>query len=168
MMKKSWRARHSNLNSFPGTIIIWKNQHILRSHLKLKCCENRPVNEIFSGSTLKWNVERIPPQIEIFSGSTLNWNVSPAHCCLRWVSKMCRSQSGSTSKDSTMSSNSANNVSLNRINIGLSLTRPSQFADKLKLFVPSTIGAFGPESPRNPTPNLCIQRPKTIYGVSKV
>lgn len=38
----------------------------------------------------------------------------------------------------------------------------------LKLFVPSTIGAFGPESPRNPTPNLCIQRPKTIYGVSKV
>jgi len=39
---------------------------------------------------------------------------------------------------------------------------------KLKIFVPSTIGAFGPESPRNPTPNLCIQRPKTIYGVSKV
>jgi len=39
---------------------------------------------------------------------------------------------------------------------------------KLKLFVPSTIGAFGPESPRNPTPNICIQRPKTIYGVSKV
>ena len=38
----------------------------------------------------------------------------------------------------------------------------------LKLFIPSTIGAFGPESPRNPTPNLCIQRPKTIYGVSKV
>jgi len=39
---------------------------------------------------------------------------------------------------------------------------------KLKLFVPSSISAFGPESPRNPTPNLCIQRPKTIYGVSKV
>ena len=39
---------------------------------------------------------------------------------------------------------------------------------KLKIFVPSTIGAFGPESPRNPTPNLTIQRPKTIYGVSKV
>ncbi len=38
----------------------------------------------------------------------------------------------------------------------------------LKIFVPSTIGAFGPESPRNPTPNLTIQRPKTIYGVSKV
>ncbi|KAJ9593243.1 hypothetical protein L9F63_015189, partial [Diploptera punctata] len=39
---------------------------------------------------------------------------------------------------------------------------------KLKLFIPSTIGAFGPESPRNPTPNVTIQRPKTIYGVSKV
>ena len=39
---------------------------------------------------------------------------------------------------------------------------------KLKVFIPSTIGAFGPESPRNPTPDLCIQRPKTIYGVSKV
>lgn len=39
---------------------------------------------------------------------------------------------------------------------------------RLKLFVPSTIGAFGPDSPRNPTPDLCVQRPRTIYGVSKV
>lgn len=39
---------------------------------------------------------------------------------------------------------------------------------KLKVFIPSTIGAFGPESPRNPTPDFTIQRPKTIYGVSKV
>lgn len=39
---------------------------------------------------------------------------------------------------------------------------------KLKIFVPSTIGAFGPDSPRNPTPNVTIQRPRTIYGVSKV
>lgn len=39
---------------------------------------------------------------------------------------------------------------------------------RLKLFVPSTIGAFGPDSPRNPTPDMCIQRPRTIYGVSKV
>ena len=29
-------------------------------------------------------------------------------------------------------------------------------------------GAFGPDSPRNPTPDFCIQRPRTIYGVSKV
>ncbi|KAH9524173.1 hypothetical protein Btru_053731 [Bulinus truncatus] len=39
---------------------------------------------------------------------------------------------------------------------------------KLKLFIPSTIGAFGPDSPRNPTPDMTIQRPRTIYGVSKV
>lgn len=39
---------------------------------------------------------------------------------------------------------------------------------RLKLFVPSTIGAFGPDSPRNPTPDITIQRPRTIYGVSKV
>ena len=39
---------------------------------------------------------------------------------------------------------------------------------KLRVFVPSTIGAFGPDSPKNPTPNLTIQRPRTIYGVSKV
>ncbi|XP_071541685.1 L-threonine 3-dehydrogenase, mitochondrial [Panulirus ornatus] len=38
----------------------------------------------------------------------------------------------------------------------------------LRVFVPSTIGAFGPDAPRNPTPNLTIQRPRTIYGVSKV
>ncbi|XP_063838935.1 L-threonine 3-dehydrogenase, mitochondrial [Ostrinia nubilalis] len=38
----------------------------------------------------------------------------------------------------------------------------------LRVFVPSTIGAFGPDSPRNPTPNITIQRPRTIYGVSKV
>lgn len=57
---------------------------------------------------------------------------------------------------------------------------------KCRLFIPSTIGslfflcykydghclffqgAFGPDSPRNPTPDFCIQRPRTIYGVSKV
>lgn len=38
----------------------------------------------------------------------------------------------------------------------------------LRLFIPSTIGAFGPDSPRDLTPDVCIQRPKTIYGVSKV
>jgi len=38
----------------------------------------------------------------------------------------------------------------------------------LRVFVPSTIGAFGPDSPRELTPNVTIQRPRTIYGVSKV
>lgn len=38
----------------------------------------------------------------------------------------------------------------------------------LRLFCPSTIGAFGPTTPRNPCPDVTIQRPRTIYGVSKV
>ena len=36
------------------------------------------------------------------------------------------------------------------------------------LFTPSSIGAFGPETPKNGTPQDTIQRPKTIYGVTKV
>ncbi|KAI0982973.1 hypothetical protein GJ496_006087 [Pomphorhynchus laevis] len=39
---------------------------------------------------------------------------------------------------------------------------------KCRLFIPSTIGAFGPDSPLDFTPNTCIQRPNTIYGVTKV
>ena len=38
----------------------------------------------------------------------------------------------------------------------------------LRLFCPSTIGAFGPETPKDPTPDVTLQRPTTIYGVSKV
>lgn len=41
-------------------------------------------------------------------------------------------------------------------------------AHKLKLFIPSTIGAFGPTTQRDGTPDLTIQRPRTIYGVTKV
>jgi nucleoside-diphosphate-sugar epimerase len=36
------------------------------------------------------------------------------------------------------------------------------------LFHPSSIGAFGPTTPRQNTPQLTIQRPTTLYGVSKV
>jgi len=39
---------------------------------------------------------------------------------------------------------------------------------KAAVFTPSSIGAFGPETPRNQTPQDTIQRPKTIYGVTKV
>uniref|UniRef100_A0A2I3GDG3 NAD-dependent epimerase/dehydratase domain-containing protein n=1 Tax=Nomascus leucogenys TaxID=61853 RepID=A0A2I3GDG3_NOMLE len=62
------------------------------------------------------------------------------------------------------------NVSLARaVNItGLHNILDVAAEHNLRLFVPSTIGAFGPTSPRNPTPDLCIQRPRTIYGVSKV
>jgi nucleoside-diphosphate-sugar epimerase len=37
-----------------------------------------------------------------------------------------------------------------------------------RVFVPSSIAAFGPETPRDSTPQETILRPKTMYGVTKV
>ena len=37
-----------------------------------------------------------------------------------------------------------------------------------RVFVPSSIAAFGPETPRVNTPNETILKPKTMYGVTKV
>jgi nucleoside-diphosphate-sugar epimerase len=39
---------------------------------------------------------------------------------------------------------------------------------KLAVFTPSSIGAFGPNTPREPAPQDTIQRPSTMYGVTKV
>ncbi|WP_239256814.1 L-threonine 3-dehydrogenase [Listeria ilorinensis] len=39
---------------------------------------------------------------------------------------------------------------------------------KLKFFTPSSIGCFGPETPADHTPQDTIQRPTTMYGVTKV
>jgi nucleoside-diphosphate-sugar epimerase len=36
------------------------------------------------------------------------------------------------------------------------------------VFFPSSIGAFGPSTPRELTPQVAIQRPTTMYGVTKV
>ena len=36
------------------------------------------------------------------------------------------------------------------------------------VFTPSSIGAFGPQTPHDNTPQDTIQRPKSIYGVTKV
>lgn len=40
--------------------------------------------------------------------------------------------------------------------------------DMVRVFVPSSIAAFGPETPRINTPNDTILKPKTMYGVTKV
>lgn len=40
--------------------------------------------------------------------------------------------------------------------------------NKLSVFTPSSIGAFGPTTPKMYTPQDTLQRPTSIYGVSKV
>jgi nucleoside-diphosphate-sugar epimerase len=41
-------------------------------------------------------------------------------------------------------------------------------ANKCSLFFPSSIGAFGPTTPHDGTPQDTIQRPESMYGVTKV
>lgn len=55
------------------------------------------------------------------------------------------------------------------INMG-GLVNALETARKLNLqfFTPSSIGAFGPETPKHNTPQTTIQRPTTMYGVNKV
>jgi len=55
------------------------------------------------------------------------------------------------------------------VNMG-SLYRVLEVAriNSCSVFVPSSIGAFGPGTPQDHTPQDTIQRPTTMYGVTKV
>lgn len=55
-------------------------------------------------------------------------------------------------------------VNMDGLKIALDMARDHQ----CKIFVPSSIAAFGATTPLDGTPQVTIQRPSTIYGVSKV
>lgn len=40
--------------------------------------------------------------------------------------------------------------------------------ENVQIFTPSSIAAFGPSTPKDDTPQVTIQRPNTMYGVTKV
>lgn len=52
--------------------------------------------------------------------------------------------------------------------LGVSNAFDVALATKSKIFIPSTIAAFGPNIPRENTPDDVILQPSTVYGVAKV
>jgi nucleoside-diphosphate-sugar epimerase len=57
------------------------------------------------------------------------------------------------------------NVNINGMYNILEIARDYEMT---RVFVPSSIAAFGPETPRKDTPQETILKPKTMYGVTKV
>lgn len=57
------------------------------------------------------------------------------------------------------------NVNINGMYNILEIAREKEMT---RVFVPSSIAAFGPETPRDNTPQETILKPKTMYGVTKV
>ena len=58
----------------------------------------------------------------------------------------------------------AYHVNMDGLHSVLEVAREQQLA----VFVPSSIAAFGPDTPPDPAPQDTIQRPTTMYGVTKV
>jgi nucleoside-diphosphate-sugar epimerase len=58
----------------------------------------------------------------------------------------------------------AYSVNMNTLVNALEVARDAGCA----LFTPSSIGAFGPTTPRDPAPQDTVQRPSTMYGITKV
>jgi len=56
------------------------------------------------------------------------------------------------------------NINMNGLHNVLEVAREKE----CQVFVPSSIAAFGPSTPKNKTPQDTIQRPTTMYGVTKV
>jgi len=56
-------------------------------------------------------------------------------------------------------------VNINGMNNILEIARERKMT---RIFVPSSIAAFGPETPRDNTPQETVLKPKTMYGVTKV
>lgn len=60
--------------------------------------------------------------------------------------------------------NLAYDINMNGLHNVLEVARENKFS----LFVPSSIAAFGPTTPQDKTPQDTIQRPTSLYGVTKV
>lgn len=58
----------------------------------------------------------------------------------------------------------AYNINMNGLHNMLELAREENY----QIFVPSSIAAFGPSTPKDKTPQDTIQRPSSMYGVTKV
>jgi len=56
-------------------------------------------------------------------------------------------------------------VNMNGLYNVLEIARERQL---VRVFCPSSIAAFGPDTPRDQTPQETIQRPRTMYGLTKV